>query len=242
MKISYGYYEDGWAGFENLIKNYALKENAKKICDVGGGANPLLSPDFITEHQLDYSIIDLSSTELQKVSDEYKKIIIDICQPDLILPDKYDLVFSKMLAEHLRSPLSFHKNIFNMLSSGGKAIHFFPTLYTLPFIVNKILPDAVSKILMNLFIKRDDYRHPKFKAYYLWCRGPTHSQITKFADLGYTIVEYIGYFGHNGYRRLPLIQRLEEWKTHLLLSHPNPWLTSFAVVILAKKSGKNYTP
>jgi hypothetical protein len=47
----------------------------KNICEIGGGANPLLILDFIRKNDIEYSILDISEIELNKEPNEYKKLL-----------------------------------------------------------------------------------------------------------------------------------------------------------------------
>ena len=227
--------DEAWHGYGGFITGLIGKHGAKKVCEIGGGANPVLTAEYIRRQGLDYSILDISETELNKAPDHYHKIVADISSRAFSLEGSFDLVFSKMLAEHIRDGEQFHKNIFRILSKGGLAVHFFPTLYTLPFLVNRLFPEALAARVYNLFAFRDAYRYGKFPAYYSWCRGPLRGQIRKFEELGYEIVLYKGFFGHTGYySKLPLLGKLHEWKTGLLLRRPIPLLTSYAYIVLRK--------
>ncbi len=132
--ISYGTYKEAWDGFDSFLTNLISKNHIKKICDVGGGANPVLSADYIKEINIDYYLLDISQDELNKAPENYNKILADIASPHFQLNTKFDLVFSKMLAEHITDPEQFHKNILSCLAKNGLAVHYFPTLYTFLFL------------------------------------------------------------------------------------------------------------
>ena len=223
-------------GFPAFMKEVAEKHQSKRICEVGGGANPLFSPDYIQSQGIDYTLLDISESELQKAAPEYKKIVADIASPDFDASAmKFDLVFSKMLAEHVKDGERFHKNIFEALAPSGIAVHLFPTLYTFPFVTNVLIPESFSTFLLNIFAPRDKYQYAKFPAYYSWCRGPTRRQIRRFTDLGYEVLEYQGLYGHSVYyKKIPIIRELHALKTNYLLKRPIPMLTSFACIILRK--------
>jgi hypothetical protein len=139
-----------------------------------------------------------------------------------------------MLAEHIIDPEQFHKNILSCLTTNGLAVHYFPTLYTMPFVVNYIMPERLADILLHIFQARDRYQHAKFPAYYRWCRGPTLRQINRFVSLGYEIVEYQGFFGHGYYQKIKVLDKINMIKTEYLLRHPNPNFTSYAYLVLRK--------
>ncbi|MGA9119805.1 MAG: class I SAM-dependent methyltransferase, partial [Bacteroidota bacterium] len=143
--------------------------------------------------------------------------------------------FSRMLAEHVRDGRMFYTNVWQMLARGGVAVHFFPTLYALPFLVNWLTPEVLANSIANVLTPRDKYQHAKFPAYYSWCRGPIHGQLRRLVDLGFDIIEYKGFFGHPGYyRKVIFLKRLHELKTNYLLKRPNPLFTSYAYVVLKK--------
>lgn len=233
--ISYGRSEEAWQGYEKLIREHISRGAAKSVCDIGGGANPLFSPEFVNQQGLEYAIMDISVAELDKGPAAYDKIIADVSAANFAIGRKFDVVFSKMLLEHVTDAEQFHRNVFSILNQGGVAIHFFPTLYTLPYLVNWLSPEFLAKTLYNVLAARDQYQHAKFTAYYRWCRGPTAKQIGRYRALGYEVVEYRGFFGHVGYyRKLPPLRRVHEIKTAYLLHHPQPNFTSYAMVVLKK--------
>lgn len=238
MKILYNNSEYAWKNYNRYIELLITEQDVKKILEIGGGANPTLTDNFIKQHNLDYTILDISEDELKKAPEGYNKLLANIADPDLQIGDKrYDFAFSKMLAEHVDNGVVFHTNVFKLLASDGIAFHFFPTLYALPFIANSLFPEALSKKLLGLLQpgRNPDGKHAKFPAYYSQCRGPTNKQINFFESLGYKINEYHGFFGHDGYyQKIELLLLLHRIISNWLLKHPNPWLTSFAYVILKK--------
>ncbi|OAD23263.1 Methyltransferase type 11 [Candidatus Thiomargarita nelsonii] len=241
FKYKYDKTEKAFTGYYSFLEKLILDEGAIKICDVGGGANPSLSPKFIEKHGLDYTVLDISADELKKAPDVYRKVQADIGDPNLIIDGEYyDLVFSRMLAEHVKRGYDFHNNILKMLSPNGVAFHFFPTLFALPFLVNYLLPERVAYELINVLqpkIRLKEGNKAKFPAYYSWCFGPLAHQIGRFEKLGYQVEEYWGFYGHDGYYgRLKLLLKLHQHTSNYLVKHPIPWLTDFAYVILRKKA------
>lgn len=74
----------------------------------------------------------------------------------------------------------------------------------------------------------------KFPAFYRWCRGPTQNQFARFRRIGYEVLAYRGFFGHEYYNRLPGVRWIHERLTDVLVRHPVPALTTLACVILRK--------
>jgi 2-polyprenyl-3-methyl-5-hydroxy-6-metoxy-1,4-benzoquinol methylase len=235
-RISYGKSEEAWDGYEDFIIEMIEKNKARTVCDIGGGANPLLSADYIHRKGISYYILDISEAELDKAPKTYMRIVKDIASPEFSQPaTKFDLVFSKMLAEHVKDGAQFHKNVLTMLTKNGLAVHFFPTIYALPFLVNMLAPEVLLDKLSDLLTPRDRHQHAKFPAYYSWCRGPVRSQLKKYEQLGYEVIEYRGFFGHEGYyNKLRSLKRMHELKTGYLLRRPSPLFTSYAYVVLKR--------
>ena len=83
-----------------------------------------------------------------------------------------DLVFAHMVFEHVADPAAAWNTVYRLLRPGGTAISFHPTLFSPPFVANWMLPERLSRpILQRFFSRRNDDDHPKFPAYYRWCRG-----------------------------------------------------------------------
>lgn len=226
----------GWGKTELFIQNFVVENKLLSILEIGAGANPTIKPNFIEEKGLDYTINDTESGELSKADNIYKKFIADLSVPNEItkLNGKFDLIFSRMVGEHIADGKNFHNNIYNLLNNGGYSFHCFSTLFAFPFIVNRILPDSATDYFLTKTAPRDEYKHGKFKAYYNWCRGPSKKMIKRFEKIGFSIVEYVGYFGHNYYKKIPPLEFMERLKSNILLKIPLPYLTSYAHILLKK--------
>lgn len=233
-KITYLLSQNEWHEYSEFVQNLVGKYNARTICDIGGGANPVLPLEFIEAYHLDCTVLDISSEELEKAPKGYNKLVQDIEAVDFQFNEQFDFVVTKMMAEHVRNGRLFHKNIYSMLKPGGIAIHYFPTLYALPYLVNKLIPEWFSSFLLDIFLPRDRYQTGKFPAYYSWCYGPTPPMLAMLTEIGYEVIEYKGIFGTTYYTRIPLVRDLHKAYTVFLSKHPNPYLTSFAQVILRK--------
>lgn len=237
--IDYGLTDDAWAGFAERVRQLIAAHGCRTVCEIGGGANPTLPLSFVQQHGLDYVIIDISAVELAKAPAGYRTRVQDVTQPLTGEEGTYDLVFSKMLAEHVRDGEMFHRNMFRLLRPGGVAFHFFPTLYAPPYVLNLLLPERVTERIVHLFQsgREKSGRLGKFPAYYRWCRGPTSRQLARLESVGFRIERYTGFFGHPGYyKKLRVIERIHRAMAAWLQRHPSPWLTSFAYAVLVKPS------
>lgn len=238
MKVGFDVAERALKGYDAFLRTLASRPHVKRVLEIGGGANPALPLDFVERNDLEYTVLDISPEELAKAPDGYLTIQADITSPDLIIPGGYDLVFSRMLAEHVRSGRDFHNNVLNLLAEDGIAFHFFPTLYAPPFVINRLLPERLSELILLVLQpgRTKEGKYAKFPSYYSWCRGPSSRQVEKFEELGYRVEEYIGFFGHlNYYKKIKPLLKAHAWISSTLAKHPLPWLTSLAYVVLSKK-------
>jgi uncharacterized UPF0146 family protein len=237
MKVRYDHFSKAWIQYSEDLQKLASFSTVKKICEVGGGANPALPLDFVEKHGLEYTILDISMEELEKAPDGYYKLRADIASPTFSSHEQYDLVFSMQLAEHVKSGQTFHRNVSDLLREGGYAFHLFPTLYAIPFIANRLLPQTLSDrlLLWHSPSRQKEGNRGKFPAYYSWCKGPLRSQIKDFENLGYKVEEYVGFFGHDYYTKYKPLKSLSNIAASMLLDHPIPMLTTYTYVLLSKQ-------
>jgi len=226
---------DAWKDFKETIHKIISGDNLRKVAEIGGGANPLLSLDFVGKQKLAYHVIDVSPDELSKADAKYDKIILDL-EKDIEISAQYDFIFSQLTIEHIRNIKTFYTNVYKLLKPGGRACFFFACITTLPTMSNYILPDFISrKILLFIQPFRKNEKHGKFKAYYKWCFGPTKNNIRRLKDVGFEVLSYTGYFGHSYYERIPFLNFLEKAKTEFLLKNSNAHLCSYGQILLRRK-------
>jgi hypothetical protein len=213
-----------------------IREGASNICDVGGGAHPSVGLARIQEAGLRYVVFDVSEEELDKAPAGYTPFqgsALDRARVGELLAQHgpFDLVTSRWTAEHMQDGRLFHEMVYSLLRPGGAAVHLFPTLYSFPFLFNRIMDNGLSApILARVQPKRQS----KFPAYYSWCRGPSARQLQRLQSLGYEVELYLGGYGHNYYRRVPPLHALYSRVVRWQLRHPHPLLTCLALVVLRR--------
>lgn len=243
--ISYLPYRTAWHLDLGRIRRLIEETGARRVCEVGGGANPAVGLDYIEREGLSYVLLDISESELAKAADGYTKVVADICADPLDLQGRFDLVISRMVAEHLPDPVRFHRNVRSLLVANGRAFHYFPTLYAFPFVLNRLLPPSLSaRLLGAVQHDRDESGvqpdrdesgcHAKFRVYYRWCRGPSNRQIARLESIGYVVEEYLGMMGHLYFLRVPPLQAVIDSMTRVALKWPFPAVTAYAWVILKR--------
>lgn len=204
----------------------------KTVLEIGAGPTPCIKRQEIERYNIDYHLNDYALSELKKGDNNYLKIPGDFLKVDL--PQKYDLIISRMVLEHVNNPHNFHKKIYNHLNPGGLAIHFFATLYSVPAILNLILPEFVSDKLVMWGQNRDQEFHGKFPASYNWCRGPIKGYHTKFEKIGFTVLEQKGYVGHDYLNTKNYLYTIEKLFSKMLLKINSPLFCSNTILVLKK--------
>jgi SAM-dependent methyltransferase len=208
---------------------------------LGGGANPILGAEWAAANGIErHVVLDVSAAELEKAPAGVEKVVADITSDPLDELGGFDLIVSRTVAEHVTDPAAFHRAVRSLLKPGGRAMHYFPTFYDPVFVLNRLLPEAISeRALLRIQRKRArGGRHEKFPAYYRWCRGPTRHQLRRLRGSGFEVEEYVGIFGHNYFRAAPPVDRLWARVAELLGRHPVAALTSYSWVTLSASAGE----
>jgi SAM-dependent methyltransferase len=219
----------------DLIEQHGLRS----VCDYGGGANPVLTVEEIARLGLRYLVVDLSAAELAKAPPGYTTTTIDVVTADgaQLQGAPYDLVVSRFVAEHVEDPVAFHTTIWQALRPGGFAAHFFPTLPSLPYVVNRVFDHRSSHRLVDILQPGSRNPHDrlgKFRAYYRWCEGPTQRQYRRYASIGFEVVDYIVLVGHRYYERFPAVQRVADALSRQAIRLRRPALATYACVVLRR--------
>jgi len=229
---------DGWHGASAAIEAVVTHFGSRDVIEIGAGAHPTLSVARVRALGLRYTTNDVYQEELDKADRSYTRLCHDFSsgEPPAGLRGAFDLVFSRMVNEHIRDGARYYRNIATILKAGGITTHWFSTLYGFPFLANRLMPALLSDGILDIFAPRDRSGQGKFKAYYSWGRGPTRRMIARLESVGFEVLEYTGYFGHTYYRRrLPVLDFIEAKKAAWLARHPHPLLTSYAHVLLRKR-------
>ena len=150
MRISFGSVDhfEGWDRFPAFVRSLILENRLKRVAEIGAGANPALSPEFAHDHRLEYLAVDEDEAELKKAQGD-KLTVYDVCEKACRIPGApYDLVFGRMAAEHFRDAYAAYDNMLHSLVPGGIVVQSFACLYSVPFLVNRLVPESVSDLLL----------------------------------------------------------------------------------------------
>lgn len=227
-----------WHNFEHTVLRLMSATNAKTVMEIGAGRSPMLTGEQISDLNLSYTANDISESELARAPSWVSKACFDIAgKVDLSLAplaNRYDVIFSKMVFEHIPDTRQAYRNIQQLLAPGGICINYHPVLYSPPFLINLAFPDAVTApILRMLSPRRHEGDQPKFPAKYDRCLISSKVR-DELRDLGYREVWQIPFFYHGYFKKIPGLFQLDDALSKLAERKDWQGLASFSFTIAMK--------
>ncbi len=218
-----------------MVRDTALEQGFVKLLEIGGGRDPLFSPEEITEMGVAYTVNDISADELAKADTRYTKQVFDISGNIEAIPDqKYDFVFSRMVFEHVPSAPRAYANTLALLVPGGVGMNFHPTLFALPFLINKALPEWISWRLLRSFVpNRRPEQVPKFPAHYSLCSSSERTR-NRISSIGFSDVFIVPFYAHNYYKKIPPLHSLSLAVARLASKKHFRPISTFALTFVVK--------
>jgi len=203
------------------------------VLEIGGGRSPLFTQQEIDTNFSAYTVNDISRSELDRGPDYVQKTCFDI-SGDLTANGTYDLIFSRMVFEHIKDGPRAYRNVYTLLNPEGVAINFVPTLMSPPFVVNRLLPETVSrKVLEFFFPERNEDESPKFPAYYSWCYSNPKT-IQRIKDVGFSDATATPFYGHGYFQKIPVLRQLDATLSRFADSNDIRLLSSYAYLLMQK--------
>jgi SAM-dependent methyltransferase len=197
--------------FRQLVLDVVRQRAAQgpvRILDVGGGQFPLLALAELPDNA-SYVICDISEKELAKAPAGYEqKICFDICGELPADLGTFDVAFSSMLAEHVPSGERLYRNLYALLNPGGVCLNHHPTLFALPFVINRLVPHRVGKRIVHLFFPQRKMNDSVFPAHYSWCTALGFRELRRRREIGFDEVDVIRQYRHRYWRPFPVIREL----------------------------------
>lgn len=224
--------ETAWASYKSVILELS---RGKSVLEIGAGRRPIFTEKEINDNNISYVANDILKSELDLVTFRVEKAVFDITGdiPEEFL-NRFDFVFSKMVQEHVCSGERFYGNIRRLLVNNGISLNFFPTLFHPVFIVNYILPDRISAIILqNFHHQRNANGIPKFKAHYKFCFSTT-KQVERIKKCGFSEVYILPFFGQTYVKKVPLLSVIADAVDGWALNHNIKVISAFAYSIVVK--------
>lgn len=233
-----GSYALAWNNYRDTLFQLIIETKAKSVLEVGGGRFPYLTREEIERLGIEYTANDISARELSLAPKWVHRAHFDVQTSDreriLLHANSFDFVFSKMVMEHVENFERAYRNIYDILKPGGVSLAFHPVLYAAPFVINRLIPERLSaRLLKALFPHRTDDGVPKFPATYSGCQISERVQ-KKIAAIGFRQVWQIPFYGHNYYRKLPVVRTIHASATKWICGQGITPLASYAYTIVVK--------
>lgn len=227
-----------WDNYETVVRGLARILHARRLLEVGGGRDPLFKPDELKALGIEMTVNDISQTELDVLPAGYRKACFDVAgdiSAVANLRGHFDLAFSRMVFEHVADGQRAWANLYEMLAPGGVALAFVPTLYSVPFVINKLLPDDVAaKIVKLIYPNRTDDADPVFPARYSWTVASEHTMQPMLRGIGYREAVVLPFYGHGYYERFPLVRDIHTRFTAMAKKHDWRTVASYAYIAARK--------
>jgi len=206
--------------------------------EIGAGRRPMLTAEQISDLNVSYTANDISESELARGPSWVSKACFDIAgkvdQSLAPLANSFDLIFSKMVFEHIPDTRQAYQNILQLLAPGGICFNYHPVLYSPPFLINLVFPEAVTAPILRTFKpRRHDGDEPKFPAQYDRCVISAKLR-AELRDLGFREVWQIPFFYHGYFQKIPGLFQLDTLLSKVAEHRDWQGLASFCYTIAMK--------
>ncbi len=228
-----------WDNYENAVLALARRFGLKELCEIGGGRDPGFLPSNPALRGLSLTVNDIDQLELDFAPQGLKKARFDIAgdlsEPDA-RPGSYDLMFSRMVFEHVDGVEQAWRNIHALLRPGGVALCFFPTLYAPVFTLNHMIPERLSRRIVHALFpnRRDGGGDPKFPALYDWCVTSEARVKPMLAAAGFAEAHIQPFWGHGYFDRMPGLKQADHAFNRLAARLDWRLMTTYAFVAVRK--------
>lgn len=204
--------EEAWTGLKPTLEGLIGRTGARRVLEIGSGRHPFFTPAEAERLGFDLVVNDIDAQELSHAPGAFARMIFDIAQdiePRAIAGGGFDLIFSRMVFEHVKDAGKAWSNVRALLAPGGIGFAFVPTLWSPPFVANRLMPDAVTAPLVRMLDStRNEAEIPKFPAYYRACRASEASLRPFLTGLGFREVSVVPFFGTPYLPRIPVLRHL----------------------------------
>ena len=221
-----------FANYEQTVLDLVSQFSLQSVVEIGAGRSPLFTPKDFEAIGASYTMNDISQEELDAAPEEVAdahKTCFDIAGA-VQERDNYDLVYSKSVFEHVDGTMQAHRNTYQLLRPGGVSLHFYPTLFSPPFVVNKLIPERAGAWLLDKLVGHD---YKKFPALYDHCRS-THALEAEIKQIGYSEVVLVPFWGHSYFHRIPLLREFDHWLARRAAAHDVRLYSSFCYALARK--------
>ncbi len=239
---SLGYDADfnwAWGNYKHAIVEIAKRKGLRRHLEIGGGRDPLFQPGEAAAHGFDVTLNDLSAHELALAPAGYSTVLCDIAAKDAprtLGAGRYDMAYSRMVMEHVPDVERMWANVCHALAPGGVAFSFFPTLYAPPYVLNRMIPEGVSRWMLETVFpdRKEDGDNPKFPAYYNYCFSDEARLAPMLKRAGFSDALALPFWGYSYFWKFPVLKQVDAAFTALARARGWRTVSSFAYVVAIK--------
>jgi SAM-dependent methyltransferase len=228
-----------WENYKPTVIELSRVRGLRRHLEIGAGRDPLFQPDEAAKLGLDITLNDISAHELSLAPSGYGKMQCDIASPeapDILGRGKYDLVYCRMVMEHVPDVQAMWRNINAILAPGGVALAFFPTLYAVPYVLNGLMPERLSRFLLETIFpeRKPDGDDPKFPAHYDYCFSDEAKMMPMLRNAGFSDAVILPFWGYAYFWKFPGIKQIDAAFNQIAARRDWRKVSSFAYVIATK--------
>lgn len=230
--------ESAWTSLKPTLEHVISHLQARSVLEIGAGRHPFFSMDDAKRLGFALTINDIEADELKYAPPGFDHLVLDVAQDvDRAILDghSFDLIFSRMVFEHVKDARKAWTNLRDLLAPGGVGFAFVPTLYSPPFVLNRLLPDDLTGRALRLMDKtRNDKEIPKFPAYYDACRASEARLRPFLQDVGFSEVLVVPFYGTPYFPRIPVLRQVFGAFDRLCTQYDLRTFASYAYIIARK--------
>lgn len=227
-----------WENYKRVVRELGRRIGARRLIEIGGGRDPLFDLAELTDLGAELTLNDIDPNELALLPKGYPTACFDIVG-DLSsvghLRNSFDLAFSRMVFEHVADGRRAWANLYDLLTPGGIALAFIPTLYAPPFVVNWLLPHKLgAAIVKTLRPERRGEEDPVFPPVYSWCLADERRMRAMLSPIGFREISVVPFYGHGYYKYVPIARDVHEWFAGVARRRDWRTIASFAYIVVRK--------
>jgi SAM-dependent methyltransferase len=159
-------------------------QSGQRVVDVGSGHYCPFARHRRSDRRTTLIAIDILESQLLNNEVADIRVAADVCQGMPLNDASVDVIVTRSVLEHLADNETFVRECSRVLRPNGQCIHVMPARYSPFAILNRILPEKVSKALLFYFFP-EWKAECGFYAYYRNCYYPRISEI--LAENGFVI-------------------------------------------------------
>ena len=224
-------------GFAQACRQAGRTHNGfVRVLEIGGGRGPLLTPKEAAAAGIALTVNDIDAHELSLAPDAFDKAQFNIAGDiDHAWEGRFDLIVSRMVFEHVENAPRAWANVRALLAPGGVAMAFHPTLYAPPFVINWLMPEALTaRVLRFFFPGRHNGDYPKFPARYEMCVADPGKIEPILTRCGFSETLIAPFWGHRYFRHIPGLREADAALCNWAESRDWRALCSYAYTIVRR--------